>query len=199
MTDYVLGLIPDYGLYVVFMVVVLACLAAPLPASVLVLAAGSFAAAGDLVVWQVFMVALLAFVLGDQIAFSIAKKAGTRLLRTARRNPKMDRLLTKGDDMLQRRGSIAILISHTIASPTCPYVSYLCGASGMSRADFSGYATIGAVIWTSAYVSLGYLFSNQLTQVSTILSNFFGLVISVIALLGSAVWLYRRWRDHAYA
>ncbi|MEL6572947.1 MAG: DedA family protein [Pseudomonadota bacterium] len=198
MTDYVLGLIPDYGLYVIFMVVALACLAAPLPASVLVLAAGSFAAAGDLVLWQVFAVALLAFILGDQLAFSIAKTAGPRLLGAARRYPKMDELLTKGDDMLQRRGTVAVLISHTIASPTCPYVTYLCGVSGMSRAAFSGYAMIGAVIWAGAYVGLGFAFSNQLTQVSTILSNFFGLVISVIALFASAMWLYRRWRDHAH-
>ena len=48
MTDSVLALVPDYGIFLVFGVVLLACLAVPLPASVLVLTSGSFAAAGDL-------------------------------------------------------------------------------------------------------------------------------------------------------
>ena len=46
MTDTFLALIPDYGAYVVAAVVFLASLAVPLPASVLVLTAGSFVAAG---------------------------------------------------------------------------------------------------------------------------------------------------------
>ena len=196
MTEFALGLIPDYGLYVIFAVVFFACLAVPLPASVLVLAAGSFAAAGDLVLWQVMAVTCFAFVIGDQLAYSLAKVAAAKVLGFARRSSKVDALVSRGDDMLQRRGKVAVLLSHTIISPTCPYVSYLCGASQIPRALFSVYAAIGAVIWTLVYVGLGYIFSNQLTQVSLILSNFFGLVISVIVLWVSAAWLFRRWKEH---
>ena len=194
MTEIVLGLVPDYGLYLVFSVVTLACLAAPLPASMLVLAAGSFAAAGDLVLWQVFAVACLAFIAGDQIAYGIARSAGPVVLRRLRQNKKIMPIIARSEGLLERKGRLAVLLSHTIISPTCPYVSYLCGAGGMSYFAFSGPAIIGAIIWTATYVGLGYTFADQLTQVSEILSNFFGFVIAGAAVAGSAIWLRRQWK-----
>lgn len=199
MTEYVLGLIPDYGLYVVFGVVVLACLGGPLPASMIVLAAGSFAAAGDLVLWQVFAIAFVAFVAGDQLAYTIANKAGPKLLDRFRRNKKMAALIGRSEDMLQSKGGSAVLISHTIASPTCPYVCYLCGAGGMPYPAFSLFAITGAAIWTLAYVSLGYYFADQLTQVSTILSKIFGFLIAGAVFIGSAIWLARQWKNRDVA
>lgn len=194
MTEYVLGLIPDYGLQAVFVVVVLACLAVPLPASLLVLAAGSFAAAGDLVLWQVFAVAYLAFVVGDQLAFGIARIVGPSTLGLLRRHKRMSALVARSEALLQQKGGVAVLLSHTIVSPTCAYVSYLSGAGGMRHRAFSSYAAFGAVLWTAAYVGLGYVFAGQLTQVSEVLSNFFGLVLAGLAVAGSAVWLLRRWK-----
>lgn len=196
MTDYVLGLIPDYGLYVVFGVIVLACLAAPLPASVLVLATGSFAAVGDLVLWQVLTVTCLAFVIGDQLAYQIARMAGPGLLSRLRHAPKMDRLITRSEDLLSRRGGTAVLLSHTLLSPTCPYVSYLCGAGGMARARFSSYALLGAALWTTSYAGLGYVFANQLTQVSEILSDFIGLIAAAAVVVLSGLWLRHLWHAH---
>ena len=196
MTEIVLGLVPDYGLYLVFSVVVLACLAAPLPASMLVLAAGSFAAAGDLVLWQVFAVACLAFIAGDQIAYGIARSAGPVVLGRLRQNKKIMPIIARSEDLLERKGGLAVLLSHTVVSPTCPYVSYLCGAGGMSYFAFSGPAIIGAIAWTAAYVGLGYTFADQLTQVSEILSNFFGFVIAGVAVVGSAIWLRRQWKNN---
>ncbi|MBU2957633.1 VTT domain-containing protein [Paracoccus sp. 1_MG-2023] len=194
MTDYVLGLVPDYGLYVVFAVTVLACLAVPLPASMLVLAAGSFAAAGDLSLWQVLAVTAAAFILGDQLAFAIARRAGPRLLGRLRRRDRMDRLLSRSEDLLQQRGGVAVLLSHTILSPTCPYVSYLCGAGGMARNRFSALAIPGAVIWTLAYGGLGYVFADRLAQVSEVLSNFFGVVLAATAVALSLRWLLGQWK-----
>lgn len=194
MTEYILGLVPTYGLYLTFAVVTLACLAVPLPASMLVLAAGGFAAAGDLALWQVLIVSFTAFVIGDQLAFRIANVAGPRILGRFRGNKKMDGLITKSENLLQTKGKAAVLLSHTVLSPTCPYVSYLCGAGGMSWPSFSFVAVIGAALWTAAYVGLGYAFADQLSQVSDILSDFFGLVIAACVLLGSGYWLIRQWK-----
>lgn len=198
MTDTILGLIPDYGLYVIFAVVTLACLAIPLPASVLVLTAGSFAAAGDMSVWQVGAVAFAAFVLGDQLAYHIAHLAGRPFLTKLKGNAKMDALIGKSERLLQSKGKSAVFLSHTVISPTCPYVTYLCGAGGMGWGAFSLMAVIGAALWTAAYVSLGYIFANQLTQVIDTLSNFFGLMVAVCLLVASGYWLIRHWRDHTH-
>ncbi len=195
MTEYVLGLIPTYGLYVIFAVVTLACLAIPLPASMLVLAAGSFAAAGDLELWQVVLVSFTAFLVGDQLAYRIAHILGPGLLGRLRSSKKMDGLISKSEDLLKTKGQIAVLLSHTVLSPTGPYVSYLCGAGGMNWLAFSLMAGIGAALWTAAYVGLGYAFADQLSQVSDILSDFFGFILAACVLVGSGYWLLRKWKE----
>ncbi|RED11864.1 DedA family protein [Pontivivens insulae] len=196
MTDTIISLVPDYGLALIFIIVMLACLAIPLPSSVLVLASGAFAASGDLVLWQVLVVAFCAFVIGDQTAFHLASHISRRLQMAASRSERLTDALASGQALLDRRGRIAVLLSHTVLSPTCPYVSYLCGVGNMDWRDFSVMATLGAAIWAVAYVMLGFVFANQLTQVATILSNFFGLAIMLALLAYSVVWLRRRWLKH---
>jgi membrane-associated protein len=51
MTDWLLALVPTYGPWLLLACTFLACLALPVPASVLMLGAGSFVAAGDLSPW----------------------------------------------------------------------------------------------------------------------------------------------------
>ena len=58
MTDWLLALVPTYGLWLIAGTTFASCLALPIPASVIMLAAGGFAAAGDLVLWQVVVSAL---------------------------------------------------------------------------------------------------------------------------------------------
>lgn len=196
MTDFVIGLIPDYGLFILFGVVALACLALPLPSSLLVLSSGAFAATGDLVLWQVLLVAFAAFVAGDQVAFRIAAGIGPKLLGWLRGKPKLVPVLDKSEVMLAQKGQMAVFLSHTILSPTCAYVSYLCGAGGMRWSAFTTTAMIGAAIWVTAYVSLGYLFATQLGQVASILSDFFGIVLTLCLILTCVTWLRNRWLKH---
>jgi membrane protein DedA with SNARE-associated domain len=194
MIDVLISLIPDYGLFIIFGVVALACLAMPLPSSVLVLASGAFAASGDLVLWQVLGVAFTAFVIGDQLAFLIAGSFGPRLLAWMREKPRLEPVLVKSETLLEEKGSVAVFLSHTILSPTCPYISYLCGAGGMNWPRFSVVATIGAAIWVMTYVALGFVFATQLEQVAAILSQFFGIIFAAAIVLGCLHWLRKSWR-----
>lgn len=95
MTEFVLALVPDYGLIIVFGVIAIACMGIPLPSSMLALAAGAFAATGDLVLWQVIAAILCAFAIADQLAFHLARRLGTNLLTKMRRYPKFEGFLTQ--------------------------------------------------------------------------------------------------------
>jgi membrane protein DedA with SNARE-associated domain len=195
LTDTILALVPDYGLTLIFLVVSLACLAVPLPASMLVLTAGSFAASGDLPLGGVLVTAFAAFIIGDQIAYAIARVAGPRVLALLGRSPRMAPVIARSEGLLQERGTLAVLLSHTILSPTCPYVSYLSGAGGLSRFRFSVAAIPGAAIWTIGYVGLGYAFATQLEQLAQITSQFFGVVLAATVAIGMFVVLRNRWRQ----
>ena len=195
MTEVFLALVPDYGAYIVAAVVFLACLAIPLPASILVLTAGSFAEAGDLSLFAVAVGVMVAFVAGDQVAFWIGSRAGRPLIEHFRRRPSVAPVLQRSEDLLSRRGTLAVLISHTVLSPTCPYITYLSGAGGLSWQKFSLAAIPGAVIWSVVYLGLGAAFASQLEQVVALLGNFFGLVLAGAALIGLIVLLRSRWRE----
>ena len=80
MTDWFLGLVPVYGLWLIAVVTFASCLALPMPASIVMLAAGGFAASGDLVLWQVMATAVLGAIAGDQLGFSIGRVGGTTLV-----------------------------------------------------------------------------------------------------------------------
>ncbi|MEW7009460.1 DedA family protein [Lentilitoribacter sp. EG35] len=195
MTEYVLSLIPQYGLVVVFVVTVIACMGVPLPAAMLALASGGFAATGDLTLWHVVVVTLFSFVLGDQIAYFIARARGNRLIEWLRGKKRLEPVVKKGEDLLQSKGNLAIVLSRTIISPAGPWVSYICGATGFRWVPFALSAFIGASCWTTVYVFLGYLFAGNLSAVTDLISNMLGVVVAGLGVTVAIIWLYRSWRN----
>lgn len=195
MTEAILALVPDYGLLIVFIVVFLGTFGAPMPTSMLVLAAGGFAASGDLNVWAVLGITLLAFLIGDQLAFGAAKSVGPKILSTLRRNTTASRLVDRADALLDERGPAAVFLSHTVLSPTCAYVTYLGGLTGLTRMAHSTAAIAGASVWNGAYVGLGYAFASRLNDISTIMGNLIGMIAAGAVLWVSFRWLHHRWEE----
>ena len=194
MTESVLALVPDYGLVLVIFVIMLASLAVPLPASVLTLTAGSFAAVGDLSLPSVIATGFAAFVIGDQIGFFIASKFGAKLIAKGKQSDRMAPVIARSENMLQKRGAIAVLLSHTILSPTCAYVTYLSGAGGLSWRKYASVAAVGALLWTLGFVGIGYTFSSQLEAVASLIANVFGVVLACAVVVILLTILRNRWR-----
>jgi len=87
MTAWLLALVPQYGLWLLAATTFLSCLALPFPASILMLTAGGFAAAGDLVLWQAFLAAAAGGIAGDQLGYWAGRGLGTPALARLRRDP----------------------------------------------------------------------------------------------------------------
>lgn len=195
MTDFFLGLIPDYGLYVVFFSVLLAGLAIPLPSSMVVLAAGGFAALGDISLWQLIAVCFTAFTIGDQIAFHSAKFAGDPMLNKIRSSPRMGGMINRSESMVNKHGVKAVVLSHTLLSPTVPYVNFLCGAGTMSWRAFSVAACIGATLWTTLFVAVGFLFSGNLPQLTGITVDIAIMTAALTIAVIMFFWLQSKWKQ----
>lgn len=196
MTDVLLALIPTYGLGLLALVVALSCLAVPLPASAMVLAAGGFSAAGDLVLWQVIATAFGGFVLGDQTAYRIGRKRGVRIVEGLRRRKRMARPIARAEDMIARRGPQAVFLSRTVLSPLGPYMTYLSGAGGLSWRSYTLAALPGAALWTLAYAGLGYGLADSLAQSTELLWSGLGALAALAFGLGAALWLRRAARAY---
>ena len=104
LTNWLLALVPTYGLWLLARVTFLACLALPVPCSILMLTAGGFVVSGDLVPWPVLCAALFAAILGDQIGYRIGLHGGANFLNRLSAHPARGKLITKAVDNIDRRG-----------------------------------------------------------------------------------------------
>jgi len=195
-TDTILALVPQYGLWLVFGSVALSCLAVPLPSSVVVMTAGGFAASGDLAFWQVAATAFGAFFVGDQTAFHIGRRAGPDILDTLRRRKKLVAPIDKAEALFHKSGSIAVFASRTVLSPIGPYVSYICGSFKYRWLLFTLAAVPGAAFWAVAYSLLGYGVADQLSQYADLLSNGLMAIGALAVVAGSLFWMRKSWLAH---
>lgn len=199
MIDSLLALVPLYGLILIGSVVAVSCLAVPLPSSMLVMASGGFAAAGDLVLWQVIAVAFAGYALGDQLAFQLARWGGTPLIDRLKTRPGRAKLVERAEALVARWGAAAVLASRTVVSPLGPWTSYVGGAAGLRWRAYTAAAIPGAAIWATAYALLGFHFAEQISEIATVIVDGAGVILAAAMAFGSGWWLWRSWRSYRLA
>jgi len=193
-TDTLLALVPTYGVGLVLASLLLSCLALPVPSSILVMAAGAFAAAGDLELWQVQAAAFAGFAAGDQTAYGIARAGGPRFIGRLKKQRKLGDVLTRAEALVARYGALSVFLSRTIFSPLGPYVGYLSGALRLRWTTFTLAALAGAVCWCLLYSLLGYFFATRIAQLASLIGNATGLALAGVAAVGCGSFIWSRWR-----
>lgn len=189
MTDWLLALVPTYGLWLLALVTFLACLALPVPCSILMLTAGGFVATGDLVLWQVMAAAIFGAVLGDQVGYRIGLYGGNRLLTRLAANPSRGALIKRAVDLMDRRGAVGIFLTRWLFAPVGPWANLAAGAAAFHYPRFTFWAIAGEVVWVSLYVLLGYSFAGNIEAASELAGSALGILAGVAAMLGFGYWL----------
>ena len=190
MTDWLLSLVPTYGLWLIAASTFAFCLALPIPASVLMLAAGGFAASGDLGLAQVITAALGGAVAGDQTGFWLGRKGGAALVTRLERGAKAG-LIGKARGLMATRGGLAVFLSRWLFSPLGPYVNLIGGAMGQGWLRFTLWGAAGEAVWCGLYILAGRAAGGNLTAASDMLGSVLGLVATGTAVLGLGWWLLR--------
>jgi membrane-associated protein len=190
MTAWVLGLVPTYGLWLIFATTFLSCLALPFPASIVMLAAGGFAAAGDLVLAEVFLAAALGGIAGDQLGFHAGRRFGKPFLARLGADPGRERLLARAHDLMERQGSGAVFFSRWLVSPLGPWVNLVAGSTGFAWRRFSILSVTGEGVWAGLYVGAGYVFAGNIQAASDTLGSALGLIAGAGAVLILGYWLF---------
>lgn len=185
MTELLLNALPTYGLPALSIVILVACVGIPLPASMLLLLSGAFVATGDLPVLQTVGVAFGSAVIGDNFGFLLGRYASGLLAGHAEATKKVGRYL-------QERGAWAIFLSRWLVAPLGPAINLAAGASAVSWRRFLVPELAGEVVWVGLYVSLGAAFGHALTMVSDALSTLIGLATSLTLMLFTIKLLQRR-------
>jgi membrane-associated protein len=190
MTDWLLGLVPQYGLWLLAATTFLSCLALPFPASILMLTAGGFAAAGDLVLWQAFGAAAAGGIAGDQLGYWAGRGFGAAALARLRTDPGRDRLLAKADGFIEQRGVLAVFLSRWLVSPLGPYVNLIAGSTRYGWGRFTVAGVAGEAVWAGLYVGTGYGFAGNVEAASQALGSALGMIGGAGAVLALGYWLF---------
>ena len=191
MTDLILTLAADYGVPLLFGVTFLSCLALPVPSSLLMLASGGFAAAGDLCLPAVMLAAFCGAILGDNTGYWIARRLGQRLSDWLQKRPKRAALRDKSEAFMHRWGGSSVFFSCWLVAPLGPYINYVSGLSRFSWPRFALWGAAGEVVWVGGYVGLGYLFADNITGISSLLGNISGFLAALVVAVGLGIWLVR--------
>ncbi|SEN70275.1 membrane protein DedA, SNARE-associated domain [Loktanella fryxellensis] len=160
----------------------------------MVMVAGGFAAAGDFALWQLIGCAFAGFVLGDQTAFWLARRAGRPLIARFRANPRTATLVGRAEALVTQRGLLAVFLSRTVLSPLGPYVGYTSGALGLGWLRFTATAVAGGLLWCIAYAWLGYTFADRIAGIAALIQSSIGIVMAGAVTLGGLLWLIRAYR-----
>lgn len=188
MTEAIVALVPVYGLVLIALATFFSCLALPIPASLVMLSAGGFAAAGDLVLWQAAAAALGGAILGDQAGYQLGR-AGGRLLAGRTVSPRRAALMGKATAYLQERGALAVFLSRWLLSPLGPYVNFAGGAARLDWMRFTRAGVAGEAVWVTLHVGLGAVFADDLVALADLMANASGLLAALAVAGVLAIWL----------
>lgn len=192
MSETLFALVPIYGGWVIFVATYLSCLALPIPASLIMLGGGAFAASGDLLLWTSALSAYGGAVAGDHTGYLIGKRGGAGFVDRLKTRKDLGDTVSKAADILARRGVVAVFLTRWLLSPLGPYVNFIAGAAGLKLRVFSTGSLSGEAVWVVLYVGLGYGFAAHINEIATVAGNIAGLLAGA-ALTGVFGWaLFRK-------
>lgn len=187
-TTHILAFIERHGYVLLFFWVLAEQGAIPLPSVPLLVAAGALVRHGRLHLPGAIACCVGGALIADLVWFQLGKRRGHRVLRfLCRLSLEPDSCVRRTENAFLKYGLRSLLVSkfvpglNAVAAP-------LAGGSGTSYWRFLAYDCLGAVIWSGAYLVLGYVFSSQLESVIDYASRMgSGLLIVIAALF--AVWI----------
>ena len=175
----------------VFLAVFARQLCLPVPALLFLVVAGTLASHGQLNLSLVLGAGVLGCMAGDFVWFQIGRRWGSRVLRIVcsfSSNPRA--AAQRAHAVFHRWGLRVLLVAKFI--PGLDGVSPpLAGAEGTPLGSFLLFDACGALLWSSAYVILGYGFADRLSVAMAQLEHF-GTAIVLVVVLPLA--LYVVWR-----
>lgn len=162
-----------------------------LPGDSLLFVVGALAGAGLMNYPLAMAVLLVAAVAGDQVNYHIGRYIGPKVFGWQDSRWFNRRAFDQAHAFYERYGGITLVLARFMPFVRT-FVPFVAGVAEMSRAKFTMFNVLGAVLWVVGLVTAGYLFGN-LPWVQANLSKIIWALIIVpglIALFGA--WKARR-------
>ena len=159
--------------------------AIPLPSIPLLVVGGALVRHGQLQMPVAIACCVAAALIADTVWFQLGKRRGLRVLNfLCRVSLEPDSCVRRTENAFLKYGLNSLLVSkfvpglNAVAAP-------LAGSFGARYWRFLAYDSAGTMIWSAAYLTLGYVFAEQLESVvayaSRMGSSLLGLVVGLFA------------------
>jgi membrane protein DedA with SNARE-associated domain len=193
--DQVLTLLLLYGYPVLFSVVLIGTLGAPLPISILAVAAGGLAAEGDLSLGLVFAIILVGAVVGDCLSYGVARWAGeAAVIRHSRWFGLNPGRLAATRRRLSGWTAAGVFLTRWLLTPLSVPANVVAALAGLPAAAFVATSLAGELIWTTLYVGLGFAFGESWPALLDLVNESTGLAAGVALVLIGAAAAVILWR-----
>lgn len=184
--------IAKYGVWFVFLNVLVEQAGLPVPAVPAMVVAGALAADGKLSPWWLLGIAILAATLADSLWFSLGRWQGRRVLKTVCRIAVSPDSCVRRMEWLYQRFGLKSLLFCKFVPGFSTVAPTLAGALKAPRWRFQLFDALGAAVWAAAAIGVGALFHSVVDRVLAVLDRLgsFALVVVAGALAAYIAWRY---------
>lgn len=193
-TTMVLGWVLDYGAPIIFVVLMLGGAGMPLPTVLVVIAAGAFMRQELLSLYMTPILGFVGVLIGDTVVYGVGRFANKWIERRFGDSDAWH----SAQQQFEKRGGIAIYLTRWLITPLAVPTNLVAGSSRYPLGRFFFYDAAGEITWLLLFGGLGYAFGDQWSLITDMVSNFSGVIASVLA-IGAGVYLLvgylRRHRD----
>ncbi len=166
----------------------MAAVGIPIPITLLLLAAGAFAALGDFNIGLLFIIAFSALVCGDNTGYWIGRIWGSKVLDRIERSRRWNRLIpprriVQSRQYFRRRGGWAIFLSRFLFSALGGVINLLSGSELYPYRYFLFFDTSGEALGAMIPLMLGYIFGASWEAVGDVLGYSSFLILSLLVVI----------------
>lgn len=186
-----ISLLQEYGVLIVFVVVLVEQMGLPIPAYPVLIVAGALAMNGGTPLPGVLAVALLACMISDFFWFRAGRHYGKRILKLlCRISLSPDYCVSQTEDNFRKWGPKSMIVAkfipgfNTIAPP-------MAGALGTGIPTFLSFSVLGGLLWSLTGISIGAYFHSDVDQVLGILETMGSTALMVLGSLLILFILYK--------
>ena len=155
----------------------------PLPGETILIAASVYAGAGKLNIAVVWLVAVMASVIGDNIGFAIGHYGGEKfIVKYGRYLFLTEKRLTTAQNFFNKYGGPVVTVARFIAGLR-QLNGIVAGTADMKWRTFLLFNVLGAVLWVSVWSGIGFLAGNHINTIYAQLRHFELLALAVVAIL----------------
>ena len=182
----------SYGLFSIFLVMVLEYSNIPLPGSIVLPMIGVTTAKYHMNLAIVLLISILGALVGTLISYYLGYRFGQKLvLSIQRKYPQTKIAIKRSYDWLNKYGKLAVMLTRLVPIVRT-FISLIAGVTKINLSSFVIYSGIGISIWNTALILLGYFVGDNVHIIISILTDYSILLLIIVFIATILFIIFRK-------